>query len=137
MMQKKNLSCLLQAFRHPSHWALGGMKKYEGTSAFSEENPRDRRKSLLERRRRHVPNGTMEWKFASTLVFCRGGHLEDNDCRRGLPDSRQGGKLLEARYSQLRLFQVHGRRHRRPESRFTEARKKLAQQLSGRQRRTE
>ncbi len=31
-------------------------------------------KSLLGRRRRHVPNGTMEWKFASTLVFCGGGH---------------------------------------------------------------
>jgi hypothetical protein len=50
------------------------MKKCEGTSAFSEENPRDRRKSLLERRRRHVPNGTMEWNFASTLAFCRGRH---------------------------------------------------------------
>jgi hypothetical protein len=41
-------------------------------------------------------------------------------------------KLLEARYSQLKLFQVHGRRHRQPDSRFTEARKELAQQLSGR-----
>jgi hypothetical protein len=50
------------------------MKKCEGTSAFSEENPRDHRKSLLERRRRHVPNGTMEWNFVSTLVFCRGGN---------------------------------------------------------------
>jgi hypothetical protein len=49
-----------------------------------------------------------------------------------LPDSRQGGKLLEARYSQLKLFQVHGRRHRRPDPCFTEARKELAQQLTGR-----
>jgi hypothetical protein len=31
-------------------------------------------KSLLERQRRHVPNGTIKWNFASTLVFCRGGH---------------------------------------------------------------
>ena len=45
---EKKSSYLLQAFGHPSHWAHGGMKKCEGTSAFSEENPRDCRKSLLE-----------------------------------------------------------------------------------------
>ncbi len=39
--EEKNLSRLLQAFRRPSHWPLGGMKKCEGTSAFSGENPRD------------------------------------------------------------------------------------------------
>ncbi len=39
--------------------------------------------------------------------------LETDDCQKGQPDSRQEGKLLEDRYSQLKLFQVHGRRHRR------------------------
>ncbi len=96
----------------------GGMKKCEGTSAFSEENPRHRRKSLLERRRRHVPNGTMEWNFVSTLLFCPGRHWRMMIVER-LPYSRQEGKLLEARYSQLKLFQVHSRRHRPPDSRFT------------------
>jgi hypothetical protein len=33
--EKKNSSRLLQAFRRPSHCPLGGMKKCEGTSAFS------------------------------------------------------------------------------------------------------
>jgi hypothetical protein len=42
--EEKKFVALATGLRRPSHWPLGGMKKCEGTSAFSEENPRDRRK---------------------------------------------------------------------------------------------
>jgi hypothetical protein len=38
--RKKNSSHLLQAFRRPSHCPHRGLKKCEGTSAFSEEKPK-------------------------------------------------------------------------------------------------
>jgi hypothetical protein len=101
-VQKKNLSYLLQAFRRPSHWAYGGMKKCEGTSPFQKKIQGIAEKSLLERRRRHVPNGTMEWNFVSTLVFCRGGHWRMMIVEKGCQIHGRKGKLLEARYSQLK-----------------------------------
>jgi hypothetical protein len=107
------------------------MKKCEGTSAFSEENPRDCRKKPAgeTEKARAQRNHGVELCFHPGILSMRA--LENDDCRMSLPDSRQEGKLLEARYSQLKLFQVHGRRHRRPDPCFTKARKELAQQLSG------
>jgi hypothetical protein len=81
--EKKNLSCLLQAFRRPSHWALGGMKKCEGTSAFSEENPRDRRKKPAGEtgKARAQRNHGVEVCFHSGILSRRA--LENDDCRKG------------------------------------------------------
>ncbi len=98
--RKKNLSRLLQAFRRPSHCPHRGMKKCEGTSAFSEENPRDRRKSLLETEMaRTQRNHGVKFCFHSGILSRRA--LENDDCRKGLPDSRQqeasGSSLFTAR----------------------------------------
>jgi hypothetical protein len=82
------------------------MKKCEGTSAFSEENPRDRRKKPAGDGEGTCP--TEPWSENSPWYSVEAGTWRMMIVER-LPDSRQGGKLLEARYSQLKLFQVHGR----------------------------
>ena len=98
--RKKNSSHLLQAFRRPSHCPHRGLKKCEGTSAFSEEIPRDRRKSLLETEMaRAQQNHGVKFCFHSGILSRRA--LENDDCRKRLPDSRQqeasGSSLFTAK----------------------------------------
>ena len=98
--RKKNSSHLLQAFRRPSHCPHRGLKKCEGTSAFSEEIPRDRRKSLLETEMaRAQQNHGVKFCFHSGILSRRA--LENDDCRKGLPNSRQqeasGSSLFTAK----------------------------------------
>ena len=109
---------------------IGGWKSARERPLFQKKSQGIAEKACW-RRRWHVLNRTMEWNFAFTLVFCRGGHWRMMIVERGcqIHGSR---KLLEARYSQLKLFQVHGWWHRCPDPCFTEARMELAQQLTGR-----
>jgi hypothetical protein len=81
--EKKNSSRLLQAFRRPSHWPLGGMKKCEGTSTFSEENPRDRRKKPAgeTEKARAQRNHGVKICFHPGILSRRA--LENDDCRKG------------------------------------------------------
>ena len=62
---------------------IGGWKSVREHPLFQRKIQGITGKSLLERRRRHVPNGTMEWNFAFTLVFCRGGHWRTMIVERG------------------------------------------------------
>jgi len=79
---------------------IGGWKSARERPLFQKKTQGIAEKACW-RRRWHVLNRTMEWNFAFTLVFCRGGHWRTMIVERGLLNPRQreasGSSLFTAK----------------------------------------
>ena len=79
---------------------IGGWKSARERPLFQKKSQGIAEKACW-RRRWHVLNRTMEWNFAFTLVFCRGGHWRTMIVERGLLNPRQqeasGSSLFTAK----------------------------------------
>jgi hypothetical protein len=105
-IKKNNFSVLATGLWYHLHCPHHGMKKRKELPLFHEETQGiTRRRAEMAKKARAQQNHRVEICFH--LGSLSRQNRTDEDSRTCLSDSRQE-RFLEARYSQLRLFQVHG-----------------------------